>query len=53
MPTQIAEAVLPARHRSSSHAAAIPAHVLVQDSHAKSLLLPKKRQPEGTLTAAR
>lgn len=53
MPAQIAEALLPARHHSVTQATARSAHALTQDSRVKNLSLPKKRQPEGTLTAAR
>jgi hypothetical protein len=53
MPAQIAQAVLPARHRGSGPAMARPARAPAQDSHAKNLLSLRKRQPEGTLTAAR
>jgi len=53
MPAQIAQAVLPSRHRSSRPATARPVHSLVQDSHAKGAAPTKTRQPEGTLTAAR
>lgn len=58
LPAQIALAVLPQRHRNSNPATARPVHALVahtpvQDSHARIVPLSKKRQPEGTLTAAR
>lgn len=53
MPAQIAQAVLPQRHRSSNLTMARTAHAPAQESHAKSVIPPKKRQPEGTLTAAR
>jgi hypothetical protein len=52
MPAQIAEALLPARH-SVTQVTARSVHALKQDSRVKNLSLPKKRQPEGTLTAAR
>lgn len=53
VPAQIAQAILPPRHRNSSPAATRPAHAQVQDFHPKTVAFSKTRQPEGTLTAAR
>ena len=51
IPVDTAMLVLPARRHTASQTR--PAHTLTQNSRTKSGLLLKKRQPEGTLTAAR
>lgn len=57
IPAQIAQSIQPARQpvriRPASAHAEKPAPVLAQDSRARNSLTPRKKPPEGTLTAAR